>query len=115
MTSEDCGAVTALAGDQAAWSRFARDPALAGAVAGLYRTWVGHAFTGELIDVSAARRSHGTGLALVRAFLARAANASHSQARVRTQLRNTVAIRTYERAGFTLSRIGFVLHWWTGR
>lgn len=142
-TPEDREAVTALAVDQAAWSRFARDPAFAGAVAGMYRTWVGHAFTGELdalvqrdggrivgmlmsevkdgvpwielIDVSAAHRGHGTGLALVRAFLARAANTGHSQARVRTQLRNTVAIRTYERAGFTLSRIGFVLHWWTGR
>lgn len=137
----DRAAVTALAVEQSGWSRLARDPAFAGSVERLYETWVTKAFTGEhqafvrreagavvgmltgkqdgdvawieLLDVDAEHRGRGIGAALVREFLERARAEGRREARVRTQLRNLPAIRTYERAGFTLDRVTLVLHWWS--
>ena len=139
-SSSDREAATALAEDLSTWSRFARDPAFADSAARMYRNWIGMAFSGEhetlawrdqgriagiltsklepdavwleLLDVNDGYRGRGIGLALVNAFLARAVATKRPVARVRTQLRNTGAVRTYERAGFGLSRATLVLHWW---
>lgn len=137
----DRHALVSLAIEQSAWSRLARDPAFAAAVPRMYERWVGNVFSGhdealvwreggrivgmlttrpeppiawlELLDVHADGRGRGIGGALVREFLRRAALAGHREARVRTQLRNAAAIRTYERAGFAFSHATFVLHWWS--
>lgn len=139
-SSSDREAATALAEDLSTWSRFARDPAFADSAARMYRSWIGMAFSGEhetlvwreqgriagiltsklepdaawleLLDVHEGHRGRGIGLALVNAFLARAGATTPRVAKVRTQLRNTGAVRTYERAGFGLSRATLVLHWW---
>lgn len=139
-SSDDRNAAIELAEDLSAWSRFARDPAFADSAARMYRKWIGMAFSGahealvwreqgriagiltsrlepdaawlELLDVNEGHRGRGIGLALVNAFLARAGTTARPVARVRTQLRNAGALRTYERAGFGLSRATLVLHWW---
>lgn len=136
----DIDDAVALSRALSTWSRFAADPLFAAHAARLYREWVGHAFSGahgalvrrdggrivglltyrlatdpawiELLAVRDDRRGKGVGTALSRAFLAKARAAQRGRARVRTQLRNVGAIRTYERAGFRVAACTFMLHWW---
>lgn len=142
-SERDRSAARELAADLSRWSRFGLDPAFSGRAAAMYDRWIGQAFEGahrtlvwresgqiaglltfeidgatawiELLVVHHRYRGHGIGLALVRTFLTVARDAAASTARVRTQLRNSGAIVTYERAGLAVDRTTKVLHWWSER
>ena len=136
----DREAAVRLAEDLSVWSRFALDPKLARYATELYRRWIGLAFEGanetlvsrgvpgieglltfvrrppeaviELLVVADASRGRGIGSSLMQAFLGTASASGYATARVRTQLRNLSALRTYERAGFGIEAATLVLHWW---
>lgn len=137
---QDREAAAALAVELSRWSRFGQDPAFASRAADLYRCWIDAAFAGthgtlacrdageivallthrldgstawiELLVVREDARGRGFGSALVSEHLRRAAASGAHWARVRTQQRNAGAVRTYERAGFTVAATTHVLHWW---
>lgn len=129
-----------LAASLSRWSRFALDPGFAPSAGALYDRWIELVFSGshealawrdageiaglltfrlaseaawiELLVVDEARQGRGIASTLIAAFLSLARERGHDLARVKTQLRNTAALRSYERAGFAIRRATLVLHWW---
>jgi len=66
------------------------------------------------VGLSACARGHGIGGELVAAGLQWFFDRGAGVVRVVTQGSNRSAIRLYERAGFSISRVDLWFHWWRG-